>query len=122
MIVRRINIISRKCDHNQLDDYFVMKCSSGDQLIETLGNVTPSVILLDIEMPGDDGFTICDKIRTQMTHIDCPIVFVTSKKGKDDINSAKAVGGDYFLAKPFTEESLMFGIRRAYQTRRSARF
>jgi twitching motility two-component system response regulator PilH len=101
--------------------YSVMKCGSDVELFRLLVNVSPSVILLDVNMPGDNGYEICGKIRTEMPHIDCPIVFVTGNKSKQDIQEAKAAGGDYFITKPFDEASLIYGIRRGFQTRRSAR-
>jgi CheY-like chemotaxis protein len=102
--------------------YAVMKCESAEQVYRMLKNVTPSVILLDVNMPGEDGYEICARIRQEMPHVDCPIVFVTSNKSKRDIELAKASGGDYFVVKPFDETSLMNGVRRAYQNRRAARY
>lgn len=101
--------------------YTVMKCDSDKQLYKMLHTVTPSVILLDVNMPGDNGYKICDYIRNNMTHIDCPIVFITGNKSKKDIELAKSSGGDYFIVKPFDENTLLHGVRRGFQIRRDSR-
>jgi twitching motility two-component system response regulator PilH len=101
--------------------YTVMKCGSDGELYRMLANVSPSVILLDVNMPGTNGYEVCDKIRNDMPHIDCPIVFVTGNRSKKDIEYARASGGDYFITKPFDEASLSYGIRRGFQSRRATR-
>lgn len=55
-------------------------------------------ILLDVMMPGEDGFDTCRRIRTLA---DCPILFLTAKTGETDVVQGLALGGDDYLAKPF---------------------
>lgn len=56
------------------------------------------LILLDIMMPGVDGFTLCGQIREQA---DCPILFVTAKTAETDLMKGLGVGGDDYITKPF---------------------
>ena len=55
-------------------------------------------ILLDVMMPGEDGFTVCRRIREMA---DCPILFLTAKTGEDDVVTGLGLGGDDYLTKPF---------------------
>lgn len=56
------------------------------------------LILLDVMMPGTDGFTICRRIREQ---VDCPILFVTAKTEEGDLITGFGLGADDYIRKPF---------------------
>ena len=56
------------------------------------------MILLDVMMPGMDGFSLCRRIRDQ---VDCPILFVTAKTAEKDLMEGLGVGGDDYITKPF---------------------
>ena len=56
------------------------------------------LILLDVMMPGVDGFTLCEEIRDS---VDCPILFLTAKTSETDIMKGLGIGGDDYITKPF---------------------
>lgn len=56
------------------------------------------LILLDVMMPGIDGFTLCEEIRDLA---DCPILFLTAKTEEKDIMRGLGIGGDDYITKPF---------------------
>ena len=56
------------------------------------------LMLLDIMLPHEDGFSICRRIRSQT---DCPILFLTAKNGNDDVLNGLSIGGDDYITKPF---------------------
>lgn len=56
------------------------------------------LILLDVMMPGMDGFTLCEEIRGK---VDCPILFLTAKAKEADIMKGLGTGGDDYITKPF---------------------
>lgn len=58
-----------------------------------------NLILLDVMMPGDDGFKICEKIRPLM---DIPIIFMTAKSDETSIIRGLSIGGDDYIVKPFS--------------------
>lgn len=62
-----------------------------------------SLILLDVMMPGLDGFELCREIRDL---VDCPIIFLTAKSGEADILRGLGLGGDDYLKKPFGAEEI----------------
>jgi len=72
----------------------------------------PDVILLDIIMPGFDGFDVCKKLKADEILRDIPVVFLTSLKGEKETRiHALEAGGDAFLAKPIDEIELTAQIR-----------
>ncbi len=61
------------------------------------------LIILDVMMPGTDGFAYCQKIRSL---VDCPILFLTAKTEENDITFGLGIGGDDYLTKPFRIQEL----------------
>ena len=84
-------------------------------VIETVKKEKPHLILLDIKLPGESGFTLCSKIRI---FSDAPIIFVTGcSTDMDELNSIM-LGGDAFITKPYNTAILLAKIaallKRAY--------
>ncbi len=69
----------------------------------------PALVLLDVMLPGMDGFTICDTLRREGR--DIPILFLTARSGLDDRVRGLELGGDDFLGKPFDLRELMLRVR-----------
>ncbi|KZD06459.1 response regulator [Oceanibaculum pacificum] len=87
--------------------FSVFPASDGHGCLRILASVTPSAILLDIGMPGLDGYETCRRIRNMRPDLSCPIIFVTARRSMEDVHMAKQVGGDHFLLKPITPEKLV---------------
>jgi len=66
--------------------------------IETAKLNQYQLILLDVMMPGMDGFRLCREIRDK---VDCPILFVTAKTAESDLMKGLGIGGDDYIMKPF---------------------
>lgn len=67
----------------------------------------PDLILLDIMMPGTDGYQVCNRIKEDPTLTSIPVIFLTGKDSKDDQGRSFQVGGDMFIKKPFSCERLL---------------
>ncbi|WP_368487775.1 response regulator transcription factor [Clostridium sp. BJN0013] len=65
------------------------------------------LILLDVMMPGIDGFTLCKNIRDL---VDCPILFLTAKTMEEDIVKGLVMGGDDYITKPFGINELRWRV------------
>lgn len=66
-----------------------------------------SVILLDVQMPGMDGFDLCREIRKQPRGRSVPIIFLTVRNTTADVEKCKAAGGNAFIVKPFNSKTLI---------------
>ena len=95
--------------------YQVLTAHSGAEALEKAGE-GPDLILLDINMPGMDGLTVCQTIRD---HIACPILFLTARIASADKIAGFQAGADDYIVKPFDLDEL--GARVAAHLRREQR-
>ena len=79
------------------DGHQVSACRDGRRVDEAACRWA-DCILLDVMMPGEDGFALCSRIRDLA---DCPILFLTAKTQEADVLTGLGVGGDDYLTKPF---------------------
>ncbi len=78
----------------------------------------PDIVLMDLLMPGTDGFTLCRRFKMNKTLQDSPVIFVTALKGdKDSRIKALEAGGEAFLLKPIDESELTAQIRAMMKIR-----
>ena len=83
--------------------YEVVSASNGQEAIRLTGEYHPDLIILDVMMPGMDGYEVCQKIR-KVT--DTPILFLTAKGREQDLVRGFEVGGDDYVRKPFSIREL----------------
>jgi two-component system alkaline phosphatase synthesis response regulator PhoP len=69
----------------------------------------PTLVLLDVDMPGMDGFTVCETLRKEGN--DVPILFLTARAGQGDRLHGLELGGDDYLGKPFELRELILRVR-----------
>lgn len=87
--------------------YEVFVVEDFSQVIGTVKKVQPHLILLDIRLPGEDGFSLCSRIRA---FSEVPVIFVTScNTDMDELNSIM-LGGDAFITKPYHTAILLAKI------------
>lgn len=95
--------------------YVVDGAESGGQALEIVENQTLDLIILDIEIPGMNGFEICKKIRH---YLDIPILFISSRRSVMDKLKCFELGGDDYITKPFVFRELAARVQanlRRYQ-------
>lgn len=83
--------------------YEVVSVSSGPEAIRMAGEYRPDLIILDVMMPGMDGYEVCQRIRKTT---DTPILFLTAKGREQDLVRGFEVGGDDYVRKPFSIREL----------------
>ncbi len=94
------------------DGFTTLTAGSGPEGIQMAKNEHPDVILLDILMPGMDGFEVCKHLKQDISLRDIPVVFVTAQReNKENKIRALEAGGDGFLSKPVDEEELVAQVR-----------
>ena len=77
--------------------------TSGKETYQLLKKVTPDIILLDVMLPDEDGFSICDNLKKQEATADIPILFLTAKNETADKIQGFKVGAVDYITKPFEE-------------------
>lgn len=76
-----------------------------------LGENTPELILLDIDMPEIDGYEVCSTLKKDYRYKDIPIIFLTVKDEKEDIVKAFDLGSVDYVTKPFNRKELVSRVR-----------
>jgi DNA-binding response OmpR family regulator len=87
--------------------YSVAVENQPNEAVKRAKEFLPDVILLDIMMPGVDGYDVCQTIKKEPELAHVPIIFLTGKDRADDMGRSFKVGGDMFIKKPFSCERLL---------------
>ena len=91
-------------EYFELQGYAVTVAHSGSEALAAVNTgAPPDLILLDVNMPGMDGFSVCRRIRE---HLNCPIIFLTARIEDVDQIDGFAAGADDYVLKPFSLEVL----------------
>ncbi len=94
-----------------LDDRFdLFLVTSGEACLEFVSRCRPDIILLDVYMPGINGFQTCEKLKQIDESNDIPVVFVTALGLNDEIEEGYRVGGVEYIVKPFDTKTLLSTI------------
>ncbi len=97
-------------------DVEIMAANSGERALELVERRTPDLVLLDVMMPGIDGFETCRRLRSRPGMAEVPIVFVTAKA--DEVSSGFAAGGNDYIAKPVRADELRARVQHHLERRR----
>ncbi|MEI7618169.1 MAG: response regulator transcription factor [Actinomycetota bacterium] len=90
------------------EGWTVDEAGSGEEAIELFRRASPDVVLIDIMLPGIDGFELCRHLRKTS---DVPIVMVTARVDTHDVVAGLEAGADDYLTKPFAPKELSARIR-----------
>lgn len=91
--------------------YEVITATSGVEALEKVAAQNPDVILLDVMMPGMDGFEVCSRIKSNPEYAHIPVVMVTALTDTEDKVRGLEAGADDFLSKPINDIALMARVR-----------
>ncbi len=100
------------------EGYQVLLASDGAAAVAAFTEHRPACILLDVRMPGMDGFTACERIRALPGGPETPIVFLTALRDIETFDRALSVGGDDFLTKPMRPAELLVRVQTVLKVRR----
>jgi len=100
------------------EGYEVVLATGGEEGIRAFEEHAPDCVLLDVRMPGTDGFAVCARIRAMPGGAHVPVVFFTALRDVDTFDAALRAGGDDFLTKPVRPTELVLRVQAALKLRR----
>ena len=98
-------------------NYQVTEAVNGEQALRQVTDCPPDVILLDIMMPGMDGFEVCRRLKENPVTAPIPILLVTALSDRKDRLRGIDAGANDFLTKPIDSEDVVLRVRNAVYTR-----
>ena len=97
--------------------YTVIAATSGEQALELVERERPDLILLDVVMPGMDGYAVCQALRESEDTAVLPVIMVTSSIGPEKKKAIEA-GADDFIPKPFNHDELLVRVKSLLRIKR----
>jgi two-component system, OmpR family, response regulator len=93
----------------RMESWDVHTASDGFAAVRIAKAIDPDVVVLDVMLPGMDGFEVLRRLRAH--HPDMPVLFLTAKDAVEDRIAGLMAGGDDYVAKPFSLEELLVRVR-----------
>lgn len=94
-----------------LEDYEISFANDGQQALEAVSYQAPDLILLDISMPGMDGYEVCRRLKADDKTKDIPIIFLTALSDTENVVQGFQSGGQDYVTKPFNAEELLARVK-----------
>lgn len=95
----------------------VRTVSDGEAALAAIAQEPPDLVLLDVMIPGRDGFAVCQEIRGNPAWQNIRIMMLTAKGGEVQREKGLSLGADEYVTKPFSTRDLVERIRRMLQPR-----
>jgi DNA-binding response OmpR family regulator len=96
-------------DNLAIEGFAVEVVGDGLRALERARAEPPALIVLDVMLPGLDGFTVCERLRAEGSEV--PVLFLTARNENDDRVRGLELGGDDYLGKPFDLRELILRVR-----------
>ena len=90
----------------------VITAQDGPEALALVDVERPDVVILDVSMPGMDGFEVCRRLRADLRTAFVPVLMLTVHDSAEFVDRGFAVGTDDYVAKPFRREELIARVRR----------
>ncbi|MDQ1090076.1 response regulator transcription factor [Siphonobacter sp. SORGH_AS_1065] len=93
----------------ELNGFTALRVFNGIEARQELLTTAYDILIIDVMMPEEDGFTLAEKLRSLHPHL--PFLFVTARKAKEDVLKGLRLGADDYIVKPFDADELIQRIR-----------
>jgi len=91
--------------------YRVMIAERGEDALDLIYQYKPDLVLLDIMLPGIDGYEVCEIVRLNPEYRKIKIIFLTAKGREEEIAKGLALGADAYITKPFSNIELVATVK-----------
>ncbi len=102
------------CDFLRVENYVVSVAENGEKALQLYEKYGARLIVLDIMLPGIDGFEICERIREKSN---TPIIIVSARTAKDDKLNGLSLGADDYIEKPYDIDIMLAKIKGIFKRR-----
>lgn len=99
------------------EGYELRAVHSGEEALAVYADFKPDLVLLDVMMPGINGFETCRTLKARHGELLAPVIFITAKSESDDVVEGLAAGGVDYLPKPFKAREALARLRTHLQNR-----
>ncbi len=113
-VAKNIQLVAKFLTKEGYNLYFAQ---NGEATLKQIEKISFDLILLDVMMPGMDGFDVCEKLKNKEKSKDIPVIFLTAKTDEDAIARGFACGGVDYVTKPFTPSELVARVKTHLQLR-----
>ena len=93
------------------EGYNVLAVDRGDESINLIRKQSPSLIILDLMLPGMDGLSVCRQLKSDPIVKDIPVIMISAKGEESDIVIGLEMGADDYLTKPFSPRELVARVK-----------
>ncbi|MCO6476301.1 MAG: response regulator [Phaeodactylibacter sp.] len=97
------------------EGYQAFKAENGEQALRLMPRSQPHMVILDVMMPGMDGFEVARQIRADARYDNTRIIFLTAKGTQEDRFKGYATGGEVYITKPFDNDELINTINEVIE-------
>ncbi len=97
------------------ENYQISFATNGEQALSMIVDVNPDLILLDIMMPGMDGYEVCKRLKDNPKSAEIPVIFLTAKTETADVVKGFRLGAVDFVSKPFNSPELLARVKTHIQ-------
>ncbi len=111
------NKLTRKILKDILENagYGVLEAKDGEEALQIYRNKLPDMVILDIVMPGMNGFDLLRILRKEEENLMLPIILLTSQDNFEEKIKGLELGADDYLVKPFNDKELLFKVNNLFQ-------
>ncbi|MCL4870425.1 MAG: response regulator [Anaerolineae bacterium] len=95
-------------------NYEVLEAADGYEALEIVTTHPPDAVLLDVMMPGMNGYTVCTYIRSHEITAKLPVIMLSARGDAEGIQQAMAVGATLFMSKPITPNDLLTQLENVF--------
>lgn len=98
-----------------MEGYEVVTASTGEEALQKMREARPDLVVLDVMMPGMDGYQVCQEVRGDAELSDIPILMLSAKGRAVDRDLGLDNGADQYIVKPFSPRELLERIREMFE-------
>jgi two-component system phosphate regulon response regulator PhoB len=97
------------------EGYRIETATSGEEALAKARTIQPSLIILDLMLPGIDGLQVCKNLKSETKTQNIPVIMLTAKGEESDVVGGLELGADDYITKPFSPKVLIARVRRILQ-------